>query len=535
MNRQFNITAAAICVALTLSTSPALAQLKAPEVGYAWPPSVPVGAATEVRFGGCDWTPDMQFFTSDPRVKLEILGPPSEIILPPPPYWFGPKSTQVQLPLVKEMPIRVTVPADVPPGPIRWQVANANGGSNRGVFYVGAGPHFTEQERSKLPLVLPSIPATACGRLVKIEDLDRYRFKAEAAGLVTIELFARRLNSAFNANIEVYEVTAGEPAGQIANVADTQGHDTALTFAAEAGREYEIRLFDVDFRGDTSFVYRLDIRRGPRVIAAKPAGGQRGATSNIEFFGIGLATGAAKLESVSKPVAFPADATLQSFNYTLDTPFGQATHALALGKLPEQLEPAAAAPAGHPLAIPSAVTGVLEHKSQPDVYLLTLAKGDICSFAAQSRRFGLPLDLTLAIVGADDKEMARHDDPAPGVADPVLSFTAPADGAYRLLVSDSSGKAGVPTAVYRLTAEKSTPDFSLRTLETLNVVIGGKAELQVTVTRHGDFKEPITLAIAGLPEGVKPTGDLIIAPDKPELKIPLESAADAPSLAASSP
>ncbi|MGE0607967.1 MAG: PPC domain-containing protein [Pirellulales bacterium] len=521
MKYRFLIVAAAT-VACWLSASAVLAQ-KAPEVGFVWPPSVPVGAATDVHFGGCDWTPDMQFFVSDPRVTLEILGPPGEIILPPPPYWFGPKSTQVQLPLVRQIPIRITVPADMPAGPVWWQVANANGGSPHGVFYVGNLPHQTEQERSRQPLALGPLPATVCGRLVKIEDLDRYRFRAEQAGLITLELFARRLNSAFYALIEVHDVAGGK----IADVADTQGLDAALTFGVEAGHEYEIRVFDVDFRGDTSFVYRLDVRAGPRIISARPAGGKRGETREVAFSGIGLATGAPQLETITRPVTFPADHAGNSFVHAVETPFGTARHMLALGDLPEQLKPADAAV--YAIAEPAAINGVLQERGQPDVYQLTLAKDEMWTFEAEARRFGLPLDLSLAIVGPDDKELLRVDDPAPGMADPTLSFTAPADGVYRLLVGDSSNRAGVVTAVYRLVAQKAAPGFTLRTVELLNITVGGKAELQVSVTRHGGFQEPIALAVSGLPEGVTATGDLIIPADKPELKIPLESAADAPS------
>lgn len=503
----------------------ALAQ-KAPEVGYVLPAGVQSGAATDVRFGGYDWTPDLQFFVSDPRIKLEVLGPPGEIMIPPPPYWFGPKAMQGGLPLSREMPVRLTVPADIPPGPIRWQVANANGGSTHGVFYVGAGPHVVEQDRRNGAQALPALPVMVCGRLDRIEDVDRYRFNVEQAGPVTIELFARRLGSNFNAILEVRD-SAGT---LIADAADTQGYDAAMTFSAEVGHEYQVRLFDVDFRGDSSYVYRLEFRRGPRIVAARPAGGRRGETRDVEFIGYGVASGAAQLERVTRPVAFPADPALAALDYVLDTPFGQAGYSFPLGNLPEQLEPAAAS-AAHKIDAPQAITGVLEQRDVPDTYELTLAKGEMRTFSAQARRFGLPLDLTLALIGPDGKEIARNDDPAPGIADPVLSFTSPADGVYRLLVIDSSGKSGTPAAIYRLLVEQPAAGFSLRTLELLNVTIGGKAELQVTAVRTGGFAGPITLSVAGLPDGVKPTGELVIPADKVELKIPLESAADAPSLA----
>src|SRR5438067_1745357 len=80
-----------IALAALAAPVPALAQ-KAPEMGYVYPPGGRAGTTVEVRLGGYDWTPDMQYFTLDPRVKLETAGPASRIFVPPPPYWFGAKA-----------------------------------------------------------------------------------------------------------------------------------------------------------------------------------------------------------------------------------------------------------------------------------------------------------------------------------------------------------------------------------------------------------------------------------------------------------
>src|SRR5271163_3462776 len=100
---------------------------KAPEAGYIYPPGGKAGTTVNVQLAGFDWTPDLQFFFSDPRVKLELVGPPGPVLMAPPPYWFGPKGLIVALPMPREIPARLTLPADLPIGPIRWQVANANG------------------------------------------------------------------------------------------------------------------------------------------------------------------------------------------------------------------------------------------------------------------------------------------------------------------------------------------------------------------------------------------------------------------------
>src|SRR5207302_2822180 len=87
---------------------------KAPEVGYIYPPGGKAETSVNVQLAGFDWTPDLQCFVSDPRVKLELLGPPGPVLVQPPPYWFGPKGLITALPMPREIPARLTLPADLP-------------------------------------------------------------------------------------------------------------------------------------------------------------------------------------------------------------------------------------------------------------------------------------------------------------------------------------------------------------------------------------------------------------------------------------
>ena len=75
--------------------------------------------------------------------------------------------------------------------------------------------------------------------------------------------------------------------------------------------------------------------------------------------------------------------------------------------------------------------------------------------------------------------------------------------------------------------QKPAADFTLRTVQRLTLKPGAKADLVVTATRTGGFKEPITLQITGLPAGFTTTGPLVIPGDKLALNIPIALAADA--------
>jgi hypothetical protein len=497
---------------------------KAPEAGYIYPPGGKAGTTVNVQIAGFDWTPDMQFFFSDPRVKLELLGPPGPILVAPPPYWFGSKGYITALPMPREIPARLTLPADLPPGPIRWQVANANGGSlNAGIFWVGAVSEVQEDEKAKGPQRLTSLPTAVHGRLWKIEEIDRYRFRAAKTGLITCELFARRLG----ANIHgVLEVRDGSDR-VIVDAADTEGLDPAVTFAAKEGEEYSVSLRDVDFRGDRSFVYRLEITPGPRVVAALPTTGRRGKTQDVEFVGYGLATGQNKLESVTRQVVFPASIEGNSFLYRLETAHGTApAFRLFVSDREETVVGPAPAASPRPLTLPAAVTGCLERSGAEDHYRCSGKKGDLWSLALEARRFGSPLDVALAVLGPDGKELARSDD-LPGTTDAGLDIIVPADGNYTVVVSDVAGGSGSRSAVYRLTADRTERDFTLTVVPRVGVPIGGKADLVVTVQWHGPFREMISLRLVGLPPGITAPTSIGIPPVATTLAIPLTCSADA--------
>ena len=507
------------------AAAPALAQ-RTPEVGYVFPAGGKAGTTVEVRLGGFDWTPDMDYFTLNPRVKLSADGSPGPILIPPPPYWFGPKGRLPALPLPREVAAGFVIPADMPPGPIRWQAANANGGTSTGVFIVGAGEEIVESEKRRGPQAIANLPATISGRIIKNEEIDRYQITLPKAGLVTCELAARRLGSGLQGVIEVRDAAGNA----LAEAVDTEGLDAAITFFAPAAGEYQIAVRDVDHAGDWSYVYRLAITPGPRVLAALPAGGRRGETREIEFVGVGLATGAEKLESLKAAVAFPSDPNASSFAYVLQTPAGAAPpFSLSLGDMNETLEPAAASASPPKLAAPIAVTGRLDGPAAADRYAFDAKAGERVAIALDARRIGSPLDVSLVVRGADGKELAANDDLA-GTTDAGLEFAAPADGTYELVVSDVSGHAPSPAAVYRLSLSPPAPDFAIEIPQRLNVMLAGPmtpTNLTVKVVRRGGWTGPIKLSIAGLPAGMQATGDLTIAADKAELAVPIAAAAEA--------
>ena len=166
-----------------------------PEIGYVFPAGGRAGETREVVLGGYDWTPDIEILPHDPGVALVVTGAPTPVLIPEPPHLFGYKARANDRPCPREFPARLMLPADLPPGLHRFQVANANGASPPGFFHLSRYESFVEDRDRDGPQLLPALPVVIDGQIGRTAEIDRYRFTVRESGPVSIELFARRLLS----------------------------------------------------------------------------------------------------------------------------------------------------------------------------------------------------------------------------------------------------------------------------------------------------------------------------------------------------
>ena len=494
---------------------------KPPDAAYVYPPGGKAGTRVQVRLAGYDWTPDQQYFVLADGVQLNVTGTPGDVLNHEPPYWFGFKSFGNDPPLPREVSASLTLPVNLPPGPIMWRVANANGGGTNGIFVVSDGDEVLEDEGRTGPQELAKLPATVSGRLRLIEEVDSYRIKLAADSLVTCELTARRIGSDFRGVIEIRD----EHNRLVADTVDTQGVDPVLTFSAKAGMVYTVSLHDLDYRGYRSYVYRLGITPGPRVQAVLPAAIRRGETRSIEFVGLGVESGQARLERTNRVLTAPNDPERSVFAYHLKTPHGT-THEvmILLSDLTETVEPATCPE----LTAPFALTAVMDQRVGKKSYTLRGKKGETWNLNADAMRLGSPMDLSLTVFGRDGKVFAEADD-SPGTTDPALSVTLPDDGLYRIEVRDQSPLSDSLSTIttFRLVGEHPREDFALSVVPAVNVPVGGASPLVVNVVRTGGFKSPISLSVRGLPQGVTVPANLSIGPADALISMNLQAAKNA--------
>ena len=495
----------------------------APRTGYVYPPGGRAGTTVEVHLGGFDFTDDMQWFVHFEGLDWEVQGKLGPFLVPPPPYWFGPKGRSSAMPIPRELPARIHIPADMPAGPIYWQVANANGISSTAIFTISDQPEVLESRHRQKPQKIKALPVVVSGRLLKIAEVDRYQFVVPQDGPVSLDLHARRIGSNFHGVLTVFD----QEGKRVADIADTEGLDVELTFHARAGETYTAELHDLDFRGNRAYVYRLSLRRGPRVVATIPAAVQRGKTQRVEFSGIGLMTGKGQRERVQAEVTVPENIRLDSFVYPLQTGTGVVPVAVRLSDVLEQRESELSkTPSGsYPLQVSEAVTGDFSEDGMERRFQLTVRKQSLLSIAVQSRALGSGFDVSLAVFDAEGKEIVKNDD-AGGTTDVQLEWQPPSDGVYTLVVRGLPASRAQRSGVYRLCVRQRQPGFLLNGPQQLVLPIAGKAELKLKVARYGGFKGNIAIQIDGLPAGVSIPDDLAIMPDQAELKIPFEASTE---------
>lgn len=494
-----------------------------PSIGYMFPPGGQVGQTVEVVLGGYDWTPDMQLFVHDPRVQLEILGPPGPVIVPEPPYWFGKKARRAPEPLPRELKARLTIPPHIPPGILKWQAANANGATATGRFVVSDITSIPEtgslagSDTPVLPQQIETLPVCLSGQIKHIREVDRYRFKAERSEPITCSVTARAIGSQLNAVLEIRDRTGR----LISDAADSAGNDLTLTFSATENEMYTAEIYDLDFRGDRSMVYQLNIRPGPRVVTAIPTSGHRGETRQVEFVGYGIATGQSKLESILRSVTFPADSASETFLYSLKTDYGEC------GPFPLRLSDETQQPDnGNLLTLPCGTTGVLDERFGEDRYRIAGKQGDRWSITVSTDVTALPVDAVLSLYDPEGKQLNRVDDQLDST-DAEMEFSVPTDGEYTVAVSGVGSHSGSRAATYYLSIRPVEPDYRLHLPELLNAPIGSKATLAVSVTRRGGFADAIDLMLTGLPAGVTAPETMQIPANQNALNVELNVAPDA--------
>ena len=433
----FRCLARLLAALLSIDSLGALAELP-PEIGYVFPAGGRAGETREVVLGGYDWTPDIELLPHDPGVALVVTGAPTRVLIPQPPHLFGYKARANDRPCPREFPARLMLSADLLPGLHRFQVANANGASPPGLFHLSRYESFVEDRDRDGPQLLPALPVVIDGQIGRTAEIDRYRFTVRESGPVSIELFARRLLSPLHAIVKVID----SHDTVVLDVADTAGRDLSVSFLGKEGDTYTLAIHDIDYAGDRSSVYRMELATGP-----------------------------------------------------IDP-------AIPLSDIPETVAPEGTADIRLP-APPVAVRGAFAGDERSRSVLVDLPAGS-WRVSAKSTSASHPLDLDLAILAPDGRELLFADDAA-GSVDPVATVAVATAGPHRIVIGGRAlGSSAFGPAAWRLAIEPDEESFEPgpALAAQLAVPLGGTAKLTIPIVRTGGFAGAVGIGFRGLPDGV---------------------------------
>jgi hypothetical protein len=392
--------------------------------------------------------------------------------------------------------VRLEVPKDAPIGTHGVRLMTGKGMSNLRLFCVDDLPQVMAagNQRSIQTAQELTPPCVVVGKATA-EAGDYYKVKVAAGQRLSFEVIGRRLGSAFDPELTLYDVKTGrELRGGHSNDAPGLQTDPRLTYTFKEAGEVAVQVRDVLWRGGDDFHYRLRIGDFPCATSPLPLAARRGAKVKVAFAGPTV-EGIAPVE-----VDVPNDPNLDSVNVTPVGPNGLPGWpvTLALSDLDEQMEqePNDEPAQANRIPVPGAITGRFLAKNDRDHYVFTAKKGQRYMIDAHAQEWGSPTEVLLTLLDAKGGQVAVSNP----MAAPRIDFTAPADGDFILRVEHLLLWGG-PDEAYRVTVLPYEPGFDLSIgLDRFDVQPGGSLSLPLVCVRR-DYAGPIEVSVAG-PKGL---------------------------------
>jgi hypothetical protein len=509
-----------VAMAVVLGWCPdrAEAQTSYPMITHIVPVAVQRGQTTEVTVEG------QMNFHGIYKALFEGSGITAAIIPA-----AAPKTAPSEKPQTRSVKLNLTVAADAALGVREFRLASALGISSIGQVLVVDDPVLLENgDNNTLEKANPiTLPCVVSGRIEAVEDVDYFKFHAEAGQILTFEVLCARLQD------KIHDLQ--KHADPLLTLFDAQGRELAanddsyfadplLTFPVPKAGDYYVQVRDSKYDGDARWVYALSVTNRPYASHVFPMAGNPGQTVSVEPVGSANAVQSRVVLQVPSPPGI--------HRVTLDVS-GVKSNPVAFiaSPLPQVLEQE---PNDTPLqatrvSIPCGMNGRIGSKRDLDHFVFSAVKGKAIRFEVKARRFGSALqsslDSVLDVMTPKGAVLANNDDTFG--KDAALVFTPPTDGDYILRIRDLNSKGG-ETAVYYLEADWARPDFSLRCdSDKAMIGPGSSTAWYVHVARSNGFAGPVRVEVQGLPQGVT-VSPLTIPPPMTQGLLVLTAAPDAP-------
>ena len=391
----------------------------------------------------------------------------------------------------------VEIPADATPG-LHWlRCFNAAGAGVRFPFLVGVIPEVAESEpnnRVATAQPLSQSAQTINGVLSKSGDVDVYQVTLKAQQTAVLSVTANQiLGAPVDAVLQVVDA-AGTT---LAHNDDDHRLDPELVFTAPHDGTWFVRVFGfpaspnstIRLAGGSTYVYRLTVTTDAFVDYATPPVVDGAPESRVLLTGWNIPP-AQRTVTVSplRPESFVVAAGL-----SVPLEIGRSeVRSLAEGQ----------AATTEVVLPPVRIAGVIDAPGQQDVYGFDAGKGQRLTFAVSAFQEHSSLDAVLNVRAADGKLIKSADDIARDNFDASLTLTMPADGRYRIEVTDRY-QAGSPRHFYRLSVLPVTPSVTATlSSDRLTASRDQPLEVPVTIARANGHAAAVRVQFVDLPAGV---------------------------------
>jgi hypothetical protein len=392
----------------------------------------------------------------------------------------------------------VTIADDCPPGLYEARVMTLLGVSSSRIFAVGTLPEVVQQSNTSLGSALELEMNSVCNAVMTPRAVDHYVFEAKRGQRVVVDCATKGIDSKLDAVVIITDAAVRDL------LVERRGG--ALDFTVPEDGRYVIKVHELTFQGGPAFYYRLVLR---------------------------------ELPPGAPLVRHPSTQPVNAFSWP---PTG----------LPEQpetveIEPNNEHAQAQKISLPCDIAGSFYPAADVDRFEFEAKKGEVWWVEVASQRFGLPTN-PMAVVhrvertaeGETLTEVAEFSEiPSPikissfgyaydgppydaGTSDVLGKLEIPADGVYRLQLSDLyGGTRDDPANVYRLVIREPAPDFALvawalhmqlrngdrnALSKPISLRGGATMALEVVALRRDGFDGDIELFMDGLPEGVTAQG-----------------------------
>lgn len=399
----------------------------------------------------------------------------------------------------------VHIASDAPPGPHLICLANREGFSDWRWFFIGTLAEVVETEPNHIatqPQALEKLPVLVNGKLESSEDVDGFAFELKKDQEVFIHVDAYALGSPVDMLAHILD----DKGTRIHTASDARNLDPEFIFKAPSDGRYTLQLAgfahppkaDVRFTAGSNVIYRASLTAGPVVTGIFPPVVKPGAKVKRERSGLALPKDKTTLELDGsafqafdeRATVLPPDA-LQPIEVLLSEVDAQ-----------NEKEPNNTTAEATPLPSPGVAGGWISSREDEDRFTIPVKKGQKLRAQIHAQSLGLPLDATLKVEDESGKSVATNDDQKDS-GDPIVNWTASADGKHVVIVSDQFHRGG-PNHRYVLEVGEPRPRFTVTLTDgkPLKLAVGKTVTVKAKVTLLDGWKEALVLRASGLPEGV---------------------------------